>query len=236
MSGGTFVADDFPHAVEEARRTKRPIFVDAWAVWCKPCREMQAVFDEPRLRPLRERFVWTSIDIDRTANAAFLEKYPSGTLPKLWVIDAESGKPILEWRSRIGAETLERLLLTSEEIARHPEWSERTISAKWIDTFERAASDVHTADERVAFDAPLLEAYFAIGSPERALPMLRRTEHEFPRWHEPPTRLARVHLAMGDVDQAEEAIERAAKRAPDHARGGVMTVREAILALRRARD
>jgi hypothetical protein len=81
-----------------------------------------------------------------------------------------------------------------------------------VASLERLAADARSAYQRVDFDDKLADAYTAAGTPERAIPVLERSEREFPFWYLPPARLSRVHLALGHLDEAEAAVERARRR------------------------
>lgn len=106
-----FIADDYARALAEARSRNLPLFVDVWANWCHTCLSLQQyVLPDPALRPLRDRFVWLSIDSERASNAAFLKQFASRNLPTLWVIDAHDEKPLLKWIGAATADELGRVL------------------------------------------------------------------------------------------------------------------------------
>jgi thiol-disulfide isomerase/thioredoxin len=111
-----FIHDDYPRALAEARRTKRPIFVDAWAPWCHSCQSMRAfVLTDPKLAPLANDFVWLTVDTERDSNAAFTERFTNHVWPTLWVIDAEHESPVLRWEGTATAPELLTLLATVKE-------------------------------------------------------------------------------------------------------------------------
>lgn len=106
-----FVEDDYPRALAEARASKRPIFVDAWAPWCHTCRFMRAyVFNDPALAKQAARFVWLSVDTEKEKNAGFLEKFPIRVWPTLLVVDAQEERPVFAWAGSATVPELERLL------------------------------------------------------------------------------------------------------------------------------
>jgi thiol-disulfide isomerase/thioredoxin len=111
-----FVDDDYPRALAEAKRTKRPLFVDAWAPWCHSCQSMRAfVMTDPLLAPLAPDFVWLSVDTEKESNAAFVERFPNRVWPTLWVIDAADETPTLRWEGTATAPELLTLLATVRE-------------------------------------------------------------------------------------------------------------------------
>jgi thiol-disulfide isomerase/thioredoxin len=106
-----FVHDDYPRAIREALRTKRPIFVDAWAPWCHSCQSMRAfVLTDPSLAPLARDFVWLSIDTEKDQNASFVARFPNRVWPTLWLIDAEREAAELRWEGTATAPELVTLL------------------------------------------------------------------------------------------------------------------------------
>jgi tetratricopeptide (TPR) repeat protein len=106
-----FIEDDWPRALEEARRQKRPLFVDAWATWCHSCLSMRAyVLTDRALQPLADRFVWLAVDTDKPQNAAFVRRFANESWPTLWVIDPATEKPRLKWAGTATAAELTLLL------------------------------------------------------------------------------------------------------------------------------
>jgi tetratricopeptide (TPR) repeat protein len=107
----SFIEDDYPAALAEARATHRPLFVDAWAPWCHTCLSMRAyVFPDETLRPLAKDFVWVSLDTEKVVNAKFLEGFAIQVWPTLWVIDPRDEKPVLKWLGSATAKELVGLL------------------------------------------------------------------------------------------------------------------------------
>ncbi len=107
----SFIEDDYPAALAQARATHRPLFVDAWAPWCHTCLSMRAyVFPDEALWPLANDFVWLSLDTEKPANAKFLDEFAMQVWPTLWVIDPRDGKPTLKWLGSATAKELVGLL------------------------------------------------------------------------------------------------------------------------------
>jgi tetratricopeptide (TPR) repeat protein len=82
-------------------------------------------------------------------------------------------------------------------------------ATQWAAFLEAQASRAPDAATRTVFDAHRLEAYLALGSPERAVPMLEQSERDFPGDYNPPARLARAYLALKRYDDALAALGRA---------------------------
>jgi thiol:disulfide interchange protein len=110
-NGLPFIEDDYARALAEARRTKRPLFVDAWAPWCHTCRYMRAfVFSDPALAPEAARFVFLSVDTEKPGGADFEARYPLEVWPTLFVIDPDTERAVLRWPGSANASELHRIL------------------------------------------------------------------------------------------------------------------------------
>jgi tetratricopeptide (TPR) repeat protein len=89
----------------------------------------------------------------------------------------------------------------------------RTADAKeaarpWAAFLEDEAKRAPDPAARMVFDAHRLNAYVALGEPERALPMLEASARDFPGDYNPPARMAVAYLAMKRTDEALAAIDR----------------------------
>jgi tetratricopeptide (TPR) repeat protein len=104
----TFIEDDYPRALKEAKAKGKPIFADTWATWCHSCMSMkQFVLPAPEMQVLVDDFVWLSVDSEKTENGDFLDRFPSTSIPTLWVIDPVDERPMLKW---VGATTAPELV------------------------------------------------------------------------------------------------------------------------------
>lgn len=83
--------NDLSQAQAEARRTKKPIFVNCYAAWARPCVGMdQYVFSNTDFaRWVSERFVCLRMMMNTDAGKAFAEKYNVQTYATFLVLDAE---------------------------------------------------------------------------------------------------------------------------------------------------
>jgi tetratricopeptide (TPR) repeat protein len=89
----------------------------------------------------------------------------------------------------------------------------KKLAASWSAFLDDQAAHAATPAARAVFDAHRLLAYIAVGSPDRAVPMLDQSEHDFPGDYNPPARLAAAYLAMKKYDDAIAAAKRALDKA-----------------------
>ena len=114
----TFIEDDYPRALADARETNRPLFIDEWASWCHSCLSMREyVFRDAALRPIAEHFVWLSIDTEKSKNDEVLARFPVEAWPTIWIVTAEKEKPVLKW---VGTATASELLMLLQESETDP--------------------------------------------------------------------------------------------------------------------
>lgn len=89
----------------------------------------------------------------------------------------------------------------------------RRIALAWATFLEGEAAAAPTPAARAVFDAHRLRAYLTLDEPEKAVPMLERSEHDFPDDYNPPARLAAALLASKRTGEALAASRRALDRA-----------------------
>lgn len=136
-----FVDDDYPGALTRAKAEGKLLFVDAWAPWCHSCLSMREyVLGDPSLAPLDAAYVFASVDTERDANRAFVERFPNNAWPTLWVIDPATEKPLLAWAGTTTAGELAALLDDARRARSEPE----------LAAFARAASAAHEGDAKGA--------------------------------------------------------------------------------------
>ena len=83
------------------------------------------------------------------------------------------------------------------------------MAKEWVADLDGRAARAKTAEQRTALDPDRLGAYEASGQLEKAIPMLERSEREFPKDYNPPARLALVYQKLGRWDQSLAASDRA---------------------------
>jgi len=82
---------NYEAALEEARRTGRPLLVRASAEWCGHCQRMKRdVWSDARLdRDIARNFIPVELDADNEQNRRLLERMRVQTLPTVLVITPE---------------------------------------------------------------------------------------------------------------------------------------------------
>jgi thiol:disulfide interchange protein len=82
---------DFAFALETAKAESKPILVDCWASWCKPCKKLfSEVLTAHELNQKMSRFVLVKLDTMDEANEDFVETYGVGdNLPWIGFFDPQ---------------------------------------------------------------------------------------------------------------------------------------------------
>jgi tetratricopeptide (TPR) repeat protein len=188
----TFIEDDYPRALKEAKATGKPLFADTWAIWCHSCMSMkQYVLPAPEMQTLANAFVWLSIDSEKADNADFLERFPATSIPTLWVIDPTSERAVLKWT---GAATAPELVMLLGEASRA-----RTESA-----VGEAASAALRGDQASA-----------AGKPEEAVTAYREALGKAPRdWARRPRVIEALSVKLLDLERYAECVDLAATEIP----------------------
>ena len=90
-----FVAKNWNSVLALSRRLHKPIFVDAYAVWCAPCQDLKArTFTDPGIAAyFNEHFINVTMDMEKGEGLKFADDYVVDSYPTLLFIDS-SGKLI----------------------------------------------------------------------------------------------------------------------------------------------
>ncbi len=83
------------------------------------------------------------------------------------------------------------------------------VALDWVADLEAAARSAKTPEQLAALDPDRLSSFQAAGEIEKAIPMLEKSEHDFPKDYNPPARLAHVYLKLKQYDTALAASDRA---------------------------
>lgn len=111
--GIEFFHGTWAEALDAAKKEEKIIFVDAFAVWCGPCKRMAAqTFPDPQVGEFfNANFINLKIDMEKPENGEFASKYPVSSYPTLMFIDA-GGKIVMK---EIGAKDVQQLLQTGQK-------------------------------------------------------------------------------------------------------------------------
>jgi tetratricopeptide (TPR) repeat protein len=188
----TFIEDDYPRAIKEAKATGKPLFADTWAIWCHSCMSMkQYVLPAPEMQRLASAFVWLSIDSEKAENAEFLERFPATSIPTLWVIDPVKERAVLKW---VGAATAPELVTLLEDVSR----------ARTESTVGEAATAALRGDQASA-----------AGKPDEAVTAYREALAKAPReWARRARVIEALSVRLLDVERYAECVELAAAEIP----------------------
>ncbi len=88
--GIDFFHGTWEEALAKAKEEGKPIFVDAFAVWCGPCKRMaKQVFTDPAVGEFyNANYVNMKLDMERGEGLKFRQKYPVSAFPTLFYIDS----------------------------------------------------------------------------------------------------------------------------------------------------
>ena len=187
-----FIDDDYPRALQQAKASGKPLFADTWAIWCHSCMSMKEfVLPAPEMQALANTFVWLSIDSEKAENADFLERFPTTSIPTLWVIDPVSERPLLKW---VGAATAPEL-------------------ATLLDDASRARTETTLGDAATA--ALHGDRAAAAGKSDEAVTAYREALAKGPLvWARRPRVIEALSLKLLDVERYAECVELAATEMP----------------------
>lgn len=93
--GIRFTENSIVTASKKAKAQHKPVFIDAYASWCAPCRELKETTfrDQKVAAHLNRYYVNAAIDVEKGGGPAFAEKHHIDSYPTLLVLD-EHGKEL----------------------------------------------------------------------------------------------------------------------------------------------
>lgn len=91
-----FIENAWTDAAKQAKAEGKYIFVDAYAVWCGPCKLLKSTtFKDSRVADFfNAHFVNLSVDMEKGEGLKLAERWQVNAYPTLMVVDA-GGKPVL---------------------------------------------------------------------------------------------------------------------------------------------
>lgn len=184
-------------AFEAASASRKPILVDAWAVWCAPCKVMdQTTWKDDRVVAAAESFV--PLKIDHDMQTVFVDRYRIEALPVMVFLDSEGD----EITRHLGMKSAEEMLeLMNEVLAGYEEYREALEDTSDRDKACRAA-----------------DYLVAIGNPEGAIDLLEDALRDSRR--APDADKAPLEVRLGEAELATGSEKKACKLftlARDHA-------------------
>jgi thioredoxin-related protein len=89
-----FISGDYQAAREQAKESKKLIFVDAYTTWCGPCKWMaKNVFTNPEVAAFyNASFVCLKLDMEKGQGVEFAQKFDVNSYPTFLFIDAEGNR------------------------------------------------------------------------------------------------------------------------------------------------
>jgi len=105
---------------------------------------------------------------------------------------------------------------------------QRRVLTDWSAFLDAQAAAAATPAARTVFDSHRLGVYIALGEPQRAIPMLKMSEKDFPEDYNPPARLALAYEAMKDYEMALASSDKALSKAYGPRLVGLLVVRARI--------
>lgn len=115
FAGGIeFFQGTWEEALAKAKAEEKVIFVDAYAVWCGPCKMMaKNVFPKEEVGAFyNKHFINMQIDMERGMGLDFAKKYPVRAYPTLFYIDAK-GEVV---HKAVGAQREEALISIGKRV------------------------------------------------------------------------------------------------------------------------
>jgi len=85
-----FTKQSYKQVLAKAKATHKQVFVDAYATWCAPCKELRkTTFKDPKAAAyFNKHFVNYSVDVEKGEGVGLAKTWQVEGLPTLLIIDA----------------------------------------------------------------------------------------------------------------------------------------------------
>ena len=112
--GIEFFEGSWEKVLEKAKAEDKPIFVDAYAKWCGPCKAMaKTVFPDEALGEFfNKSFISVKYDMEEDLGRAFGKKFPVSAYPTLFFIDQDGNL----LKRMVGAKKADQLIQEGETV------------------------------------------------------------------------------------------------------------------------
>jgi hypothetical protein len=143
------------------------------------------------------------------------------------MFEAETRAMLRDPRRRLAADDRSGMygsLISAREEAKDSAAAE-ALAREWVEDLDAEAGRAANPEQRTALDPNRLSAFETAHQLERAIPMLERSEKDFPADYNPPARLAYVYGKLKRPDEALAASDRALERVYGPRRIRVLEVR-----------
>lgn len=119
--GIEFFHGDWEEVLKEAKLQGKPVFVDAYASWCGPCKRMaRTTFQDPKVGEfMNEHFIPAKFDMEKAAGIRFGQEFPVQSYPTLFFIDY-NGELLLR---TVGAKNSDKLLEIAQSVLDNIDYS-----------------------------------------------------------------------------------------------------------------
>ncbi len=227
---------DVHAALAEASRAGKPVLVDVWAVWCKPCKEMdETTYRDPGV--VRAATGLVPVKVDADVQETFVERYRVGAFPTVLVLDGE-GHEVARFEGLVDAPSMKREL--QAVLSGYPAYLDASSRSDDPHSLEAAAnylvevrgyvqavdllrkalelSEDATSERREGLELRLAEAQLAADEPRAAADRFERIAREAKA---PGIRgralegLVRAQRARGRKADAARALEQLRREFPD---------------------
>ncbi|MCA3015373.1 MAG: thioredoxin family protein [Myxococcaceae bacterium] len=189
------IEDDYGRALVEAKRSRRLLFVDAWAPWCHTCVFMREhVLNQPSFAAFERDVVFAAIDTEKASSAAFLDKFPVSVWPTLFFIDPATEAVAFKWVGSADAAQMRALL----DAARRKDERLSEADALWAQGKATEAAlkyvDGLAGDPSVRGTLSMLSA---LSAARQLLPCARTAAEQAPRLEAASDRINAITWGLG---------------------------------------